>query len=462
VRAAAALAALLVLSACSSAVTPSGSALRSAPSSAAPQPAESTAAVTSPDWPTYHGNKARSGYASAMPTATTLRLIAKPTLDGQVYGSPIVVRGITVVATENNSVYAFDASLRQLWKRNLGTPARRSELPCGNIDPLGITGTPAYDGGTGYVFVAPELGGPPRHQLVALRLSDGSVAWRRSLDLTGVDRTAMQQRGALTVTGGRVWVPFGGLAGDCGNYKGRIIGDPVGGVGANVNYTVPTAREAGMWTPPGPSVDSSGYLYVSVGNGAATSSSDGYDHSDSVLKLSPSTARVVSYFAPRSWASDNAADLDLGSQGPALVGPWVFIAGKSGTAYVLERSALGGIGGQVSSAAVCRSFGGTAVVGSTVYVPCTDGVRAVRIDSTGHLHVLWHAASGTAGSPVAGGGRVFALDQGAGVLHALDPASGASRAALAVGAVSRFATPAVSGDRLIVPTLTGITVVGVR
>jgi len=168
----------------------------------------------------------------------------------------------------------------------------------------------------------------------------------------------------------------------------------------------------------------------------------------------------VDSFSPSSWASDNKADLDLGSQGPAVVsGRWIFIAGKSGTAYVLKIGALGQIGGEVSQSKVCRSFGGTAVLGDTVYVPCTDGLRAVSISATGTMTIRWHAGSNIAGSPVVGGGRVYALDQSAGVLHALDPASGRPREQVTVGETSRFATPAISGSQVFVPTLTGLTIV---
>ncbi|PZS18812.1 MAG: hypothetical protein DLM57_05470 [Pseudonocardiales bacterium] len=170
-------------------------------------------------------------------------------------------------------------------------------------------------------------------------------------------------------------------------------------------------------------------------------------------------ANLVDSFSPTSWAADNESDLDLGSQGPALVGKWIFIAGKSGTAYVLRSAALGGIGGQVSSAALCRSFGGTAVAGAVVYVPCTDGVRAVRIDSSGTMHRLWQAPGSITGSPVVGGGRVWTLDTDAGVLHGLDPRTGASVAQVSVGAVSRFATPALYGNKVLVPTLAGLAVV---
>jgi outer membrane protein assembly factor BamB len=105
---------------------------------------------------------------------------------------------------------------------------------------------------------------------------------------------------------------------------------------------------------------------------------------------------------------------------------------------------------------VCLSFGGSAVDGSVVYLPCTDGVRAVRVDSAGKLHVLWHAADSVAGSPVIGGGRVWALDQPDGVLYALNPANGQALEQVSVGETSRFATPAIYGSLVLVPTLAGL------
>jgi len=421
--------------------------------------APGVAAATGPaDWPTYHGNRGRTGYSSTMPAFTNHLSVAHTnTLDGAVYASPIVVGGKIIAVTENDTVYAISLSGTVLWSRHLGTPAAQSQLPCGNIFPLGITGTPVYYNGLVYA-VAEFSGSPPRHTLIALRIGDGTVAWQRSVDAAGVERAAMQERGALTVEGGRIWVPFGGLAGDCGGYKGRLVAVPANNSGAALVYTVPTTREAGMWTPPGPSIDAHGWVYASVGNGAA-GPGDAYDHSDSVLKFN-TTAQLNSYFAPSRWATDNVNDADLGSQGPALVGSsWVFIDGKSGTAYVLKQSALGGINGQVSQATVCRSFGGTAVVGSTVYVPCTDGVRAVVISSTGTMSIRWHATSTINGSPVAGGGRVWSIDAPGGVLYALNPNTGLATAHITVGVTTRFATPALYGSRIIVPTKTGITIV---
>jgi hypothetical protein len=430
-----------------------------APTGSSPAPASSTTSTTArTDWPTYHGDLARTGVSTAMPAVTTEPTVAAAlNLDAAVYASPIVVGGVTVVATENDSVYGIDAEGRQLWRTSLGAPVRLSDLPCGNIDPLGITGTPVFDATTGLVYAVAEHGPPVTHELVALDPADGRVAWRTGVDLPGVDPTAMQQRGALTITGGTAWIPFGGLAGDCGAYKGRVVGVPLAEPHVPSAYTVPTTREAGIWTPPGPSVDGQGRLFVAVGNGES-GTGDPYDSSDSVLELDGTT--LVDSFSPDSWRTDNEADLDLGSQGPALVGDrWVFAAGKKGTAYVLRRGHLGGIGGQVSSLDLCTSFGGTAVAGDVVYVPCTDGLRAVRIRDDGTMEVLWHADSAVTGSPVVGGGRLWSLQPDAGVLHALDPGTGGTLSRTPVGVTSRFATPALSGRDVIVPTMAGITIV---
>jgi hypothetical protein len=427
------------------------------PVTAAPSQSAPTSTVPSArpaDWPTYHGTADRNGVSPDMPQVSgRLHTVADLKLNGAMYASPVVVGGTVVAATEGNRVYAFDLAGRRLWQRQLAPPATSDELPCGNIDPLGITGTPVVAGGV--VYVAPEYGSPVRHELVALDLATGAVRWRRSLDLPGVETRAMQERGALAVAGGRVWVPFGGLDGDCGGYKGRLVGIRLDGSGSPIAYTVPTAREAGIWTPPGPAVDAAGNLVVQVGNGASVDG-DRYDHSDSVLEVSPA-GKLVDSFSPSTWASDNAADLDLGSQGPALIGTqWVLADGKSGVAYVLDQQHLGGIGGEVSKAQLCPSYGGTAVIDSVVIVPCTDGDRAVEIDR-GVLNLLWHATPN--GSPVVGGGRVWTLDVANGVLHALDPSSGRTLEQVPVGEVTRFATPALYDRFVLVPTRDGLVII---
>jgi hypothetical protein len=447
------LAGALIVSIALAGVGNSGSA--SPPSSTQSAPA-SSAAAKPVNWPMYHGVPSHSGLSRSMPRVRgRLKVIKSIKLDGAVYASPIAVNGVIVVATENDSVYGFGVHGRRLWHTKVGKPSPAFERDCGNINPLGITGTPIYSARTGDVYVVAEHRGKVGHDLIALSLRTGKVRWRRNVDLPGPTPAAMQQRGALAITGRRVWVSFGAQFGDCSNYKGRVVGVRLNGKGRRIMYNPSRHRQGGIGNPAGPTVGGSGHLYVVSANGS-TFPGAAYDHTNSVLKLSAS-GKLIDSFAPTNWAQNNAGDVGLGSQGVALVGnKWAVLGGKSGPVYVLRQRRLGGIGGQASVKNICLSFGGSAVNGSVVYLPCTDGVRAVRVGSAGRLHVLWHAASSVAGSPVIGGGRVWALDQARGVLHALGPATGRTREQVRVGVTSRFATPAIYGNLMLVPTLTGV------
>ena len=126
------------------------SAARSAPAAPA-TPSIASAA----DWPVYHFDAQRSGNYPSFPTFTgSLAPGWSAVLDGAVYGQPLVVNGVVIAATEGDSVYAIDSGTGAImWHRNLGTPVPLSSLPCGDINPLGITGTPAYDSTTNSIFV---------------------------------------------------------------------------------------------------------------------------------------------------------------------------------------------------------------------------------------------------------------------------------------------------------------------
>jgi outer membrane protein assembly factor BamB len=375
-----------------------------------------------------------------------------------VYGQPIVVGSTVIAATANDTVYGLDfATGRRIWQRHVGTPVSLSSLPCGNIDPLGITGTPAYDSVTGSVFVVAETTGGS-HDLFALEPATGAVRFSRNLDVTSRDRMAEQERGALAVENGRVYVPFGGLFGDCGNYVGYVASVATTGKGAITHYEVPTAREAGIWAASGPAISASGDVFVSVGNGASTRLP--YDGSDSVLRLSPDLSQRLDFFAPRDWAAQNAADADLGSTGPLLLPDHLaLIAGKAGEVFLLDTNHLGGIGGQLATTTGCTSFGGMAYDGGAAFLPCTDGV--MRIDIRGQTLVKrWKAT--TNGSPAVGGGAVWSLDQSSGSLDVFDEASGAPITSAPVGQVTRFASPVIVGTRVLVGTTNAVVALAVH
>ncbi len=452
---------LLILSACSGGAT--GSTPQTTPTittltltpPAQPTSTPTGASARSTDWTTYHRDNRRTGYIASTPDAHSLTRTWRRQLDGAVYAEPLVVGKHVIVATEGDSLYALDPTTGSVqWHTNVGSPVPLSSLPCGNIDPLGITGTPVYDPATGLVFAVAEVSGPA-HILVGVDAASGQVKVRRSVDTDGMDPQAHQERGALTLANGRVYITYGGLDGDCSDYIGRIVASRTDGQGPLLVYRVPTPREGGIWTPPGASVDAAGNIYVSVGNGAITGGQ--WDHSDSVLKLSP-TLRLEDAFAPTTWGPENANDEDLGSQGPVLLpNNFIFAAGKSGKGYVLRANALGGIGGQVDVQDVCASFGGAATVGSTTFIPCTDGVHQISVDASGHMHQGWQASGNITGSPVVGGHTLYSLSNG--MIYALNMDNGQVVTSLNVGQANRFATPTISGSSIFIGTLTGITAV---
>ncbi len=415
-------------------------------------PASTTTNASATGWPTYHGNAARTGVAPDYPTASTLRLVRHFQLDGAVYAEPLVVGGTVIVATEGGSLYGIRGAA-VAWRVNVGPPVPQSALPCGDIDPTGITGTPVFNPTTDTVYAVTFTSNPLRHVLVAVDPASGAVRFTRVVDPPGAAVAVEQQRAALALTGGTVWVAYGGLYGDCGPYHGYVVGVPSSGMGPLAVYQTPSQREAGIWAPSGPAADGSGHLYVSVGNGASTGPP--YDGSDSVVELAG--ARPVSFFAPSSWAQENAADLDLGSTGPVLLpGGLLAAAGKAGTIYLLRQGALGGIGHPVAAASGCASFGGMAYAAGVLFVPCTSGVRAVSVGST-TLTPVWQAPGNITGSPVVGGTGVFTLDPAGGRLYVLDAASGAVRTSVDVGVTSRFATPTLDAGTVLVGTMTGLT-----
>jgi outer membrane protein assembly factor BamB len=408
-------------------------------------------------WPTYHMDNTRSGNDVNEPTfGTVTNLWTSAQLDGMIYAEPLVVGTTVYVATEGNSVYALNASSGAvIWKANIGAPLPSTAFGCGNINPVGITGTPVIDTANNILYAVGVLA-PVHDVMVAVNLSSGAILWQRSIDPATMDATVQGTRGALALSGGYVYVPFGGRFGDCGNYNGWVVGVPANGTGTILSAKL-TGQGGGIWAPSGAAVDAAtGDLFVATGNTFSTST---FDYGESVLKLSPTLSRL-DYFAPTDWAALNASDTDLGSIGPAiLANGWIFQTGKAGEGYMLKQGALGGIGGQAFSAHVCpgqtvdATFGGTAYAAPYLYVPCTNGLEALitttpATGSTPTFAPVWQGASGEA--PIVAGGVVWTIDR-AGTLLGLDPTTGATRYNLPlISATAHFATPSAGGGKIFV------------
>ncbi len=430
-----------------------------APSSTASGPL----AVTASDWTTFDHDSLRSGvdpsgnsFSPATPAWNS------PTLDGQLYGQPLVSAGTVFAATENDTVYALAAdSGAILWSHHLAAPVEAANLPCGDISPtVGITSTPIIDASRSEIFVVADEASSPiaAHHLIGLNLHTGAVLLDEVIDPPGTDPAAQLQRASLALDEGSVIAGFGGNAGDCSDYHGLVVSAPEDG-STPTTYVVadlPGDSQGAVWMGgAAPTVDAQGNVWVTTGNSEFHSSSDTYDESDGVLEISPAM-KLVQAFTPQAWYADNASDLDLGSTAPALLpNGLAFEVGKSRTAYVLAQSHLGGVNGQVAlTNSFCFADGGSADLDGTLFVPCSGGIEAVTPTSS-PPSALWSTSSGAHGSPIVAGGLVWSI--GNGNLYALDPANGTAVQQFAIGpSASSFPSPSAADGLILAPSSTQI------
>ncbi len=453
-------AAVLVPACTSHTASPSGSAGTSttAPVTSA-APSTPAAPGTTAEWTTYGGNPARTSADLAEPALqhAPVRAWTSPSLDGAVYGQPLVYGGQVLVATENDTVYALSSGTGALlWSVHLGDPVPSGVLPCGDISPVGVTSTMVVDPATGTLYASAETrpSGGVAHELVAVDLATHTVRFRRLLDQPGWSAPSQLQRAGLALDGSLVLVGFGDNYGDCGRYHGWLVGVPASGTGPLVAYEVPTARGGAIWAPPGPAVDASEDVFLATGNSSAGPRA-AFDHGDAVIELSSRLAEQQ-YFAPSDWAQDNLADADLGSTSPVLLGDGrLFQVGKELTGYLLRTGKLGGVGGQAASLPLCNSRGATASVLPDLYVVCPDGggIDQVVVGPGDSLRRgwSWRSPTGASSSPTFARGVLWVADPGAAILYGIDPSSGTTRWSLplATGTLPPFAA-ASAGEGLVV------------
>jgi PQQ enzyme repeat len=325
---------------------------------------------------TYHNDASRSGLY-LMPRFTWQRaagLHLDPDFDGriagQIYAQPLLWydrqnnRKLIIVATEDDVVYGLNARDGKVaWKKSLGDPVPRSALPCGNIAPLGITGTPVIDGVRNAIYldamVTAEDGSGAQHLIFGLSVTDGSVVPGFPVNVAEALRghgptflpRVQNQRGALLIAENKLFIPYGGHFGDCGEYRGWVVGidlsDP-----RFINAWSTRAAGGGIWAPGGISYDGQ-FLFVATGN---TKEAREWADGEAIIRLgldlkSPTSSR--DFFAPTDWKFLDDSDADLGSVNalPLDVSdsdgktPLLLALGKDGKAYLLDRTNLGGIGG---------------------------------------------------------------------------------------------------------------------
>ncbi len=393
---------------------------------------------------TYHAAADRSGLyvapALTWAKAPTVRLDTgfHATVDGAVYAQPLYWvppagggAARIIVATEQNFVYALDASTgAQIWETSLGAPVPRSALPCGNINPMGVTGTPTIDPTTGIVYLEAYVqtsSGGPRHMVFGLSLATGKLAPGWPVDVAnglaalnrGFNNAPQGQRSALTLVNGKLYVPYAGHFGDCGTYNGMVVGFNLAKPGVFGFWSTETTG-GGSWGQSGVAFDGSS-MFVTTGN-TFSSSNSSWGGGEAVIRL-PATltnpAQDADFFAPTNWQFLDQNDLDLGGTSAipidTPVAARVLALGKDGNAYLLNRENLGGIGHaiavtQVSTSAIRTAMAtypgaGTAMVafeGQGAACPSGQSGNLVMLKITpSAIATAWCASFTGSGAPIA-------------------------------------------------------------
>jgi hypothetical protein len=404
-----------------------------------------------------------------------------------------------IAATEANQVTAFDPTGAVVWRVELGAPQPMPNpaeaADCGDINPLGITGTPVIDLESGNLFLDAMIreNNAAHHRIFALAVDTGAIRPGWPVDVgTALARAAtpfvaaaQNQRGGLTFVGGQLYVPYGGHGGDCGRYRGWVVAVPVGQPGALTAFATGSVQ-AGAWTPGGVTSDGTSVFAV-FGNGNSGST---WAHSEAVLRFGPGAEfsnNARDYWAPTNWQQLDQTDLDLA--GPAMpldlpgATPSALIVafGKDGNVYLLARDHLGGIAAPLAqlqaasneilnTPAMYRTASATYVAfrghGATGCPGLTgaSSLIAVKIapGNPPQLSLAWCAGTGSAGSPI-----VTTTDgtsnpivwvggaEGDQRLHGYDGDTGAVVFAGggpgdAMASTSRFITPMVAKGRIFV------------
>ena len=358
----------------------------------------------------YHNGPRRDGvYIDSTLTKTSAATfhvdpMFKAQIHGAIYAQLLYIAGgakgkdIIIAVSEANNVASLDAHTgKAVWTRNLGNPVPRWQLPCGNIDPLGITGTPVIDMVSRTIFLdamtTPDNGTTKKHLIFALSLQDGSTLPGWPVDVsakvifgnTAFDSSVQNQRGALAFVKNTVYVPYGGHYGDCSNYHGWLVGIPAANPAAAKAWAT-DASGGGSWAPGGVASDN-GMIFIATGN---TFNARTWAGGEALLRFSAGpvfSGRPADYFAPANWRALDAGDVDLGGSGPVILDlsgstPSKLLVGlgKDGKIYLIDRINLGGVGKQVMVARVATN----AIIGGAAAYTTAQGTYVVFKGDGGH------------------------------------------------------------------------------
>ena len=345
---------------------------------------------------TQHNDNTRSGLNAnekiltpANVNMNTFGKLFTHSVDGIIVGQPLyvsnvlmsdgLVHNVVYVATQHNTVYAFDADNTQgnnaspIWSVSLddgGTSDPIADFGCTGTKytEIGITGTGVIDPGkTTLYIVAKTVTGTGSNEvrnfnLHALDITSGSERLGGPVAITGTAPSSdgsgtfnpiyQLQRPALLLQNGILYIGFGGNGCDEYAYNGWFFAYNSQTLAQEFAYLVtPDGTRGSIWQGgSGPAVDEQGYIYYATANGTYDGPVDGNDFGDTVLKMgwNGNSLDVIDYFTPYNQKQLSTQDLDLGSAGPIILPdqpglyPHELVAGgKQGTLYLINRDNMG-------------------------------------------------------------------------------------------------------------------------
>jgi hypothetical protein len=347
------------------------------------------------------------------------------TISGHVYAQPLYIEGgpngpMVIAVTESNNVYALNATTGlPIWSRtDIGTPAPEGS-PCpGNIMPVGITGTPVVDlTSRSLFFDALTSGNPNKHFIYSLNVDTGATRanWPVNVDnavpnfVSGIQ----EERGALALVNGIVYVAYSGWVGDCGPYHGWVVGVDINN--PSIVHGWPTqAERGGIWGHGGVASDGTS-MFVVTGN-TLTNPQDPWSGGEAIIRFNAGPV-FSDFWAPFNWQALDASDTDLGGCSATVIdvpganpSQLVLALGKDQNAYLLDRNNLGGVGPAVATMNVSNAtLRGTS---SAAYQTAEGTHFAFHTGESGELRsyainatspptmaLAWNVSQGGRGSP---------------------------------------------------------------
>ena len=348
-------------------------------------------------------------------------------------------KGTFFVATITNQVAAFDETTgAQIWTKSLGAAAAGAPCGGGPYNTVGIFGTPVIDAPSRTLFVTAAVGGL-NFSVHGLSVDDGTERTGWPID-TSQGSAAFpggkhNQRGALSLVNGVLYIPFGGHWGDCNPYQGRVLAINIKDPTMRGVFATKGARGA-IWGSGGLASDGNGVFAITGDGPNATHQPEdpnGGD-SESVFRLTGMAQidrSAANYYYPARWKAMDGADNDFGSNSPVFIQVpgakqtgFVVATSKDGHMAFLDSQHMGGMAGEVVDLVVAQTGMSihTAAASYTtskgVYVTIsTDGgahcpagggggkvVMGVRVDVMGGMiapTVAWCAGNATVTSPIA-------------------------------------------------------------